>query len=45
VGNPANAVEYLRMGLRSFSMSPQNLLETKKALVEADAFPTEEELG
>ena len=44
VGNPANAVQYLRMGLRSFSMSPQNLLETKKALVEADACPTEKEL-
>ena len=37
VGNPANAVQYLHMGLRSFSMSPQTLLETKKALREATA--------
>ena len=37
VGNPANAVQYLHMGLRSFSMSPQTLLETKKALREARA--------
>ena len=37
VGNPANAVQYLHMGLRSFSMSPQTLLETKKALREAMA--------
>lgn len=44
VGNPANAVQYLKMGLRSFSMSPQNLLEAKKALLEADASPSEEEL-
>lgn len=34
VGNAANAVQYLHMGLRSFSMSPQNLLEVKKALLE-----------
>lgn len=40
VGNPVNAVQYLQMGLRSFSMSPQNLLKTKKALLEADAKPT-----
>ena len=35
---------YLQLGLRSFSMSPQNLLEAKKALLEADALPEEEEL-
>jgi phosphoenolpyruvate-protein phosphotransferase len=35
VGNPANAVQYLHMGLRSFSMNPQNLLDVKKALVES----------
>ena len=35
VGNPVNVVQYLRMGLRSFSVSPQSLLETKKALREA----------
>ena len=39
VGNPANATQYLQLGLRSFSMSPQNLLEAKKALLEADALP------
>lgn len=37
VGTPANAVQYLQMGLRSFSMSPQDLLEAKKALLEAEA--------
>ena len=37
MGNPANAVQYLQMGLRSFSMSPQDLLEAKKALLEAEA--------
>ena len=31
VGNPVNTVQYLQMGLRSFSVSPQNLLHTKKA--------------
>lgn len=36
VGNPANALQYYRMGLRSFSISPQNLLEAKKALLEAE---------
>ena len=30
VGNPVNTVQYLQMGLRSFSVSPQNLLHTKK---------------
>ena len=45
VGNPANTVQYLQLGLRSFSVSPQNLLRTKKALLEADARPTEEELN
>ena len=39
VGNPANTVQYLQMGLRSFSVSPQNLLGAKKALLEADALP------
>ena len=36
VGNPANTVQYLHLGLRSFSVSPQNLLNTKKALLEAE---------
>ena len=36
VGNPANTVQYLQLGLRSFSVSPQNLLNTKKALLEAE---------
>lgn len=44
VGNPVNTVQYLQMGLRSFSVSPQNLLSTKKALLEADAHPDDEEL-
>ena len=42
VGDPANAVQYLHMGLRSFSMGPQNLLSVKKALVEAEAIPARE---
>ena len=37
VGNPANTLQYLQLGLRSFSMSPQNLIEVKKALMEAKA--------
>ena len=41
-GDPANAVQYLHMGLRSFSMGPQNLLSVKKALLEADALPDRE---
>ena len=44
VGNPVNTVQYLQMGLRSFSVSPQNLLHTKKALLEADAHPDDAEL-
>ena len=44
VGNPANTVQYLQLGLRSFSVSPQNLLRTKKALLEADAHPDDTEL-
>mgnify|MGYP005943369711 CR=1 FL=1 len=44
VGNPANTVQYLQLGLRSFSVSPQNLLSTKKALLEADAHPDDTEL-
>ena len=39
VGDPDNAVQYLHMGLRSFSMGPQNLLSVKKALLESDALP------
>lgn len=34
VGNQANTVQYLQLGLRSFSVSPQNLLNVKKALLE-----------
>ncbi len=37
VGSPSNTVQYLQLGLRSFSMSPQNLLSAKKALINADA--------
>ena len=37
VGNPANTVQYLQLGLRSFSVSPQNLLNVKKALLEAES--------
>ena len=44
VGNPVNTVQYLQMGLRSFSESPQNLLRTKKTLLEADAHPDDTEL-
>ena len=44
VGNPANTVQYLQLGLRSFSVSPQNLLRTKKTLLEADAHPDDAEL-
>ena len=44
VGNPVNTVQYLRLGLRSFSVSPQNLLRAKKALLESDAHPSEDEL-
>ena len=36
VGNPANTVQYLKLGLRSFSMSPQNLINVKRALLEAE---------
>ena len=41
-GDPANAVQYLHMGLRSFSMGPQNLRSVKKALMESDAAPARE---
>ena len=44
VGNPVNTVQYLQMGLRSFSVSPQNLLRTKKTLLEAAAHPDDTEL-
>ena len=44
VGNPVNTVQYLQLGLRSFSVSPQNLLKVKQALLEADAHPDESEL-
>ena len=37
VGNPVNTVQYLHLGLRSFSVSPQNLLRVKQELLEADA--------
>ncbi len=42
VGDPSNAVQYLHMGLHSFSMGPQNLLSVKKALLESDAVPDRE---
>ena len=45
VGNPVNTVQYLQLGLRSFSVSPQNLLKAKQALLEADAHPKESELN
>ena len=35
VGNPVNTLQYLQLGLRSFSVSPQNLIEVKKALMNA----------
>ena len=44
VGSPVNTVQYLELGLRSFSVSPQNLLNVKKALLEADAHPQEIEM-
>ena len=37
VGNPANTIQYLKLGLRSFSMSPQSLIGVKRALLEADS--------
>ena len=37
VGNPANTVQYLKLGLRSFSVSPQSLISVKRALLEADS--------
>ena len=43
VGSPANAVQYLQLGLRSFSLSPQNLLEVKQALRQAEAAPPAQE--
>ena len=39
VGNPANTAQYLHLGLRSFSVSPQNLLKVKRALLDTDAYP------
>ena len=39
VGNPANTAQYLHLGLRSFSVSPQNLLKVKQALLDTDAHP------
>lgn len=42
VGDSSNAVQYLHMGLRSFSMGPQNLLSVKKALLESEARPDRE---
>ena len=44
VGNPVNTVQYLQLGLRSFSVSPQNLLKAKQALLEADAHPKDSEI-
>ena len=44
VGNPVNTVQYLQLGLRSFSVSPQNLLNVKRSLLDADAHPDESEL-
>ena len=43
VGNPANTAQYLHLGLRSFSVSPQNLLKLKQALLDTDAHPDAEE--
>ena len=43
VGNPINTVQYLHLGLRSFSVSPQNLLRVKQELLEADACPDKAE--
>ena len=45
VGNPANTAQYLHLGLRSFSVSPQNLLKTKQALLDTDAHPDAGENG
>ena len=42
VGNPANTAQYLHLGLRSFSVSPQNLLKVKRALLDTDAHPDED---
>ena len=39
VGNPANTAQYLHLGLRSFSVSPQNLLKVKQSLLDTDAHP------
>ena len=45
VGNPANTAQYLHLGLRSFSVSPQNLLKVKQALLDTDAHPDAGEKG
>ena len=45
VGNPANTAQYLHLGLRSFSVSPQNLLKVKRALLDTDAHPDAGENG
>ena len=45
VGNPANTAQYLHLGLRSFSVSPQNLLKLKQALLDTDAHPDAGENG
>ena len=37
--SPANTAQYLHLGLRSFSVSPQNLLKVKQALLDTDAHP------
>ncbi|MFR9066307.1 MAG: hypothetical protein ACLVJH_04585 [Faecalibacterium prausnitzii] len=36
VGNPANTLQYLQLGLRSFSVSPQNLIEVEKSADERE---------
>ena len=45
VGTPANTAQYLHLGLRSYSVSPQNLLKVKRALLDTDAHPDAGEKG
>lgn len=44
VGNPVNTVQYLQMGCALLGEPRQNLLRTKKTLLEADAHPDDTEL-